>query len=196
MTNENKSIPAGSIALAQAFQGNTDIDHLAQSTSPELALVILQNLAGLELSIGKKVTPNHFVAQTIGFDNAKNLSGYLAGGTLYVPKNHPALQTSYLEQIPIFIEQGMTRSQIARRLKITQRHVRRLVAKLGLSGVSKVSRSIRRLPSPSESDFNGGLTGMPASFSTHPQQTACFVAQGVILTPIGIYSPQPKEEQK
>ncbi|WP_432449035.1 hypothetical protein [Aliiroseovarius marinus] len=182
---------AAADTLAQAFSGDSDIDLLAQSTSPQLAALLLRRLPGVELKVGLKVNSEHFVSQAIGLENAKQLAEYLAGGTIYVPKRHPGYQASLRDQIPKLIAAGLSRPEIAASLSVSQRHVRRIASKLGLSGVSRVKLGPKPHPSPSRSDFNGGLTGVSAGFAGNTLFEACFIPQRAILSKYGIFSPQP-----
>jgi hypothetical protein len=179
----------------ELFSGDSDLDLLAQSLSADLALRIPEKFGGLELRVPKTMYRDHPIAVAIGYESAKSLANYAGGGTLFVPRRHPALRTKTKLQVKALIAAGEPRHVIAQRVGFGMRQLRRITQELGLSGVSLAKSGSKSLPAPSEGVSNGGLTGGVACFAPLDTQEASFASQCVIQTKFGIYSPQPQKDQ-
>lgn len=181
---QNKSV------LLEAFTGDSELDLLAQTTSPQLALLLLEHFPGLELKLPTEVPTDHHVARKLGHDYASALATYLSGSMIYIPKRHPAVSAALSLLVKELIGAGEPRHEIARTLGITQRHLRRITAKLGLSGVSCASHTVKRLPNCPQSHSNGGLTGVSENFAPLSPLNASSASERTIQTKFGIYVPQ------
>jgi len=181
--------------VSEVFSGDSDLDLLAQTLSPDLALRILEEFAGLDLRVPKTMYWDHPIAEAIGLDDAQRLADYAGGDTLFIPIRHPALRAQTDMQIAAMVANGIPRRVIARCVGLGMRQLRRRTNDMGLSGVSTTQRSTKALPSPPESVFNGGLTGVSASFAAPDTSEASHDAVCVIQTKFGIYTPQPKKDQ-
>lgn len=180
-----------------------DIDMLAHTLSPTIAFLLLKHFPGVELRVPKKMRPDHPIAEAIGFEFACQLSDYTGLGKIGIPMRHPARGNAYVTRDRDFaarleemLQQGMKRVDIATRLGITPRHLRRITAKMGLSGVSNYSARRKALPAPPESKSNGGLTGGLVDFGLHAPPDTPNGAQWASESKYGFYTPQPRKDQQ
>lgn len=178
------------------FTGTSDIDMVAQAVSPQVALLLLEHFAGVELRGVKKMHRKHFIAQKIGYENALMLSEYLGTGIIIVPVKHPVIGLKRNRQIAAMIKRGITRREIAVHFNISQRHIRRLAANMGLSGRYSITNAkVRHLTAPKRKS-NGGLTGGCCEFATQPPSTLPKPPYGAVCSIHGYYLPQQKKENK
>ncbi len=187
--------------LLTAFAGNSDIDQLAQTVSPDLALSLLLNFAGVELRVPKKISQGHHIAEAIGLERAKLLADYTGGGMIFIPRLHPGLRAMQEQKVKEMILACKPRRVIAVELGISHRQVRRITNRLGLSGFTLANARPKSPAIPPESDFNGGLTGGVGEITTpHPTNTpnapdgAVLGKHGYVVPPQQQH-PQRKEEK-
>jgi len=159
-------------SIEDMFSTESEIDQLAQSLSPQIALLILKEFRGATLGVPKNMKPDNWLSEKIGFQNAQLVSDYMGGGKITVPARHPAHVFVQECQVRSMLEAGLSGPQIATELGISDRQVRRIKSRIGLSGVSYVPHyktallpptgdisPTQSLPAPPESVFNGGGNG-------------------------------------
>lgn len=189
--------------LLAAFdsESENEIDMLATTLSPQIALLLLQHFPGVDLRIPQKMYREHRIARAIGYRFAKMLSDYSPQGRIHIPLRHPAktggatsddeLKAKLLKMI----EAGMIRDEIAAEIGTSPRNLRRVLSRLGLSGVSTHQPGRNTLPAPSESKSNGGLTGGLVDFGPYPPSDTPNGAQRASESKYGFYTPQPRKDQ-
>lgn len=97
---------------------------LAETLGIEIALALIREFGGLELSFPKDPPADHPVIKALGETDGRAVCMFLGGGAIYVPKTP---NRSRWRQVQALADQGFDKGQIARALGLSQRHVRRLV---------------------------------------------------------------------
>lgn len=96
---------------------------LAEALGLRIALVFMREFGGREIRIPKKPGLEHPVLQALGEKDGRALCHYLADQTIYVPHCHA---TGRRRSVLDMIASGKTQGSIARQLKLSERHVRRI----------------------------------------------------------------------
>jgi hypothetical protein len=164
------------------FTGHSDIDLLAQSTSPDLARLLLAYYPGAELKVPKSVDANHHLSHNLGFENARKLAGYAGGGLLNIPtrKFYSGDREAVIMEM---IESGHSRQEIAIELGIGVRMLRNITKKMGISGrATRVGRPTALLMTPSSSS-NAPLTQVAAFSNVIPLHNAETASTGKYNNP-------------
>ena len=178
------------------FTGGSDIDLVAQTLSPQIALLLIEHFAGVELKVPKKMHQHHRISQCIGYDNACAISDYSGGGVLLIPVKKPTVIQNRNATIVKMIKAGVPHAKIAKHHNITTRHLRRIVGEIGLSGQTCAPRNPNNPVKPPKSKSNGGLTGGISVFTTpHPSKPQT-PPDGAVCGKHGYYLPQTKMETK
>lgn len=102
----------------------SSIEEIAETIGVRLALKIVQVYGGSEAYFPKKPNDDHPVIQALGKEDGYAICKYMGGSVLSVPHCKPPRNA--LSAIRRLEAEGLSRSEIARRLGITQRHVRRV----------------------------------------------------------------------
>lgn len=118
--------------LLDLFSGETEIDLLAQTLSPDIALRLMENFPGFDIKIPKKIGWAHPISQAIGLEDAKLVADYFEGGAMYVPSNNAVNKAIFRLQVEAMVRDGVPRVIIARSLGITDRNLLPLIKELGL----------------------------------------------------------------
>jgi len=96
---------------------------VAETLGLGTALKLMQHYGGQEVNFPLRLKDGHELISLLGEEQANALCHYMSGQQLYVPHGRRSLRRQEVEKLRA---NGMTRSQIARALGISQRHVRRL----------------------------------------------------------------------
>ncbi len=194
---QNKStVPENNQFSEAEFEGDRDIDHVAQILSPDIARLLMAYYSGVELKIPKTMHRQHHIALHIGFENACALSEYSNGAELCVPKRSPVSNAARGAQIVEMVGNGVCRREIALELGICMRQLRRITQKLGLSGKSLAKRSSGVRLKVIKSAVNAPLTALTTSFdrrSTHSDHSNASVPVGAVCGKYGYFLPQTKQ---
>jgi hypothetical protein len=178
--------------------GNETLDDVARSVSADLARLLLACYPGVEVRIPHKLKPTHHFVENLGWKNALLLCAYMPEDTLNVPLR-PFSKTLRNDRIRELLEAGACRRDMALELGITQRHVRRLISALGLSGEMGARDSLKRpasIPPLRNSKSNAPLTGAVASFDRRPSNSLRFSTrppEGAVCGKYGYFIPQQKQ---
>lgn len=97
---------------------------LAETLGIDVALALIREFGGLELSFPKDPPSDHRVIKALGETDGRAVCMFLGGGTIYVPKTP---NRSRWRQVQALADQGFDKGQIARALGLSQRHVRRIL---------------------------------------------------------------------
>ena len=96
---------------------------------------LIQHFGGTELKFPKKPGDDHPVVKALGPELGPAVSHFLTGVTIYIPH---ARTSSARKDILNLEKKGLTRSEIARELKISQRHVRRMANSKGRKNPNQI----------------------------------------------------------
>lgn len=97
---------------------------LAETLGLRVALQLMQEFGGCEMSFPKVPGPDHRVVQAMGEADANAICAYLGGSVIYIP--HGRAPRSARSAVLDLQSKNLTRAEIARTLGISQRHVRRV----------------------------------------------------------------------
>ncbi len=101
----------------------------------EGALLIARARGGARLSIPSRVTPESPVAQIVGLERAQALSAYYTSGhtsqEIEIPLGPTGARAEHVRAIWRLLDEGVSSEEIARRLRIASRTVRRHKARSG-----------------------------------------------------------------
>lgn len=115
--------------LPPEFEGlPASLVEVAQVLGLRVALGLMREFGGREMRFPKSPGPHHPIIKALGEEDGRALCHYLADQTLYVPHGRAA---SNRRQVVALEDAGLTRGQIARRLQLSARHVRRLSRSAG-----------------------------------------------------------------
>lgn len=89
-----------------------------------VVIKLVEHYGGLEITIPRCPGADHPVVAALGPRDAEALGALLGGGKIYVPHLH---KHSSLEDVRACMAKNMEPKQIARHLKLSIRHVRRLM---------------------------------------------------------------------
>ncbi|GAA0311592.1 MULTISPECIES: helix-turn-helix domain-containing protein [Rhodovulum] len=96
---------------------------VAETLGLRVALRLIEVCGGQEVKFPKSPPPDHPIIKALGEEDGFALCRFLGGGMIYVPH---ARARAVRHQVGALEGQGLSRAQIARRLGISQRHVRRV----------------------------------------------------------------------
>lgn len=152
------------------------VEHNRQfSSSPETATqvmlevfghqafaLICDALGGAEIKAPKveSLTDDHVLVERLGWEAATKFCETFAGDMIYIPKSafRNEIRNEYITEA---IMAGVPRNEIALNLNLSASYLRRLVSKLGLSGVVAADTAKCEPPALPYPVSNGGLTGLP-----------------------------------
>ena len=97
---------------------------LAETLGLRIALRLMAEWGGCEMSFPKAPGPEHRVTQALGEDDARAVCDFLGGQVIYIP--HGKAPRSARAAVLDLERRNLTRAEIARTLGISQRHVRRV----------------------------------------------------------------------
>ncbi|TCT37445.1 helix-turn-helix domain-containing protein [Martelella mediterranea] len=100
------------------------IEEIGEAIGMRLALKIVAVFGGREIKFPGNPSDNHPVIVALGKEDGYKVCNYMAGGTLSVPHCRPRRNAK--AEIQRLEAEGLTRGEIARRLGITQRWVRKM----------------------------------------------------------------------
>jgi len=153
--------------------GKSPIEQLAEATSVDLAKKLVRHYPGVELRPPLKIEhSSHHLVRNLGRQDAELLCQYAGADTILVPRKLPhSLRFDHRlgrdEFIRRMVADGLSRREMALQLGLSQRYVRRLVSKLGLSGEMGCRRHQNK-PNSLSRVSNAPLTGHEAENPLHP----------------------------
>lgn len=100
------------------------IEMIAETIGVRLALKLVQTFGGLEVSFPARPHDTHPVIIALGKEDGYAICDYMAGSAMSVPHCKPPRNAK--AAIAKLEAEGLSRAEIARRLGLTQRHVRRM----------------------------------------------------------------------
>lgn len=100
------------------------VEDIAETIGVRLALKIVQAFGGLEVSFPRRPDDGHPVIIALGRRDGYEICKYMGGSTVSVPHCRPPRNAR--AQIARLEAEGLSRGEIARRLGLTQRWVRKL----------------------------------------------------------------------
>lgn len=101
----------------------SSIEEIAETIGVRLALKIVQVFGGREIKFPVRPHDQHSVILALGKDDGYEICKYMGGSLISVPHCRP--RKNARDEIAKLEALGLSRGEIARRLGITQRHVRR-----------------------------------------------------------------------
>ena len=96
---------------------------VAETFGFPVVIKLIEEFGGLEVRFPQRPADDHPIIKILGPDVGTSVSHFLTGMTIYIPH---ARTKSAREEVLVLEKNGMTRSEIARALGISQRHVRRM----------------------------------------------------------------------
>lgn len=99
------------------------IEEIAETIGVRLALKIVQAFGGLEIKFPVRPHDQHPVILALGVEDGYEICRYMGGSLISVPHCRPPRNAR--AQIAKLEAEGLSRGEIAKRLGLTQRHVRR-----------------------------------------------------------------------
>ena len=163
---------ANSDKIVNPENERSSIEQLADAISIELAKKLVRHYPGIELRLPLKIKhSSHHLIRNLGRDDAEALCKYAGEDTISVPRTMPfSLKFNHNIDRDDFIRQmvvdGLCRREMALHLGVSQRQVRRLISKLGLSGELGSRRCINK-PNSLSRVSNAPLTGHGSETSAH-----------------------------
>jgi hypothetical protein len=97
---------------------------VAEEVGIRPVLALIEAFGGLEMSFPESPSADHRLVKALGEADAKAICSVLGGQTTYVPRNAARKTASEVRRLEL---EGLGPDQIARKLKISVRHVRRLL---------------------------------------------------------------------
>ncbi|MCF6432926.1 helix-turn-helix domain-containing protein [Leisingera sp. MMG026] len=104
--------------------------YIADEISVEVAVRLAEAKGGRRVYIPKNPDSETALAKLVGWENACLLSKLLGHGELPVPAGSFGGQTGRRQRIAMLLDQGMSHSDIAAKVDVTQRTVERVAASL------------------------------------------------------------------
>jgi Mor family transcriptional regulator len=97
---------------------------VAETLGLPIVLRLMAAFGGREVKFPRCPGPGHEIVRALGERDARALCALLGGDTLYVP--HARRRRSSRDEVLELEARGLTRGEIAARLRLSQRHVRRV----------------------------------------------------------------------
>lgn len=97
---------------------------LAETLGLRIALRLMQEWGGCEMSFPKVPGADHRIIQALGEEDARTVCAFLGGSVIYIPHGRP--RRSARQSVMDLAAKNLNRAEIARALGISQRHVRRV----------------------------------------------------------------------
>lgn len=133
-------VPSGFVDESDAFLIREAIlDELGQWSFDKLC----QAFGGLQIDIPGRpttITEDHDLAQVLGLDDARLLCEAVGPARYYVPQYRPADDRK--DRLIDMVQRGFANWEISRALSLTERHVRRLLAQLGITNPNRKPRKL------------------------------------------------------
>lgn len=123
---------------------DSPLDALADEFGQGLIQRLSETMGGQSVRIPKAVqylTDDHPLVAAVGRMDAEDIVGLCGGESIYIPSG--GYKTRLPDQIKTLCAQGLTENQIAARLRITDRQVRRYKKRMGISTKENSHRSGR-----------------------------------------------------
>ncbi|MBW8283339.1 MAG: helix-turn-helix domain-containing protein [Rhizobium sp.] len=102
----------------------TSIEEVAETIGVRLALKLVQLFGGLEVRFPARPHDQHPIILALGKEDGYAICQYMGGNSYSVPHCRPPRNAK--AAIAKLEAEGLSRAEIARRLGLTQRHVRRM----------------------------------------------------------------------
>ncbi len=99
---------------------------VAESLGVRVALKLIAEFGGLEMKFPKKPSADHPIILALGESDGYALCEFMSGCATYVPHARSGTKARDVRRL---VQQGMDRNKVAQELKISVRHVRRIVNK-------------------------------------------------------------------
>lgn len=96
---------------------------VAETFGLAVVIKLIERFGGLEMRFPQNPADDHPIVKALGPELGPSVSHFLTGVTIYIPH---ARTKSALRDVLALEKQGLSRSEIARELGISQRHVRRM----------------------------------------------------------------------
>jgi hypothetical protein len=102
----------------------TSIEEIAETIGVRLALKLVQKFGGLEVQFPARPHDQHPIILELGKEDGYAICKYMGGNSYSVPHCRPPRNAR--AAVARLEAEGLSRAEIARRLGLTQRHVRRV----------------------------------------------------------------------
>ncbi len=102
----------------------------------DAAITLLARLGGLTVVLPLEPQARDLVASAIGVDRAKALAAALGGGQVLLPRATSWLLARRDEEVVVRAAAGETRTELALRFGLTERHVYRILAEASATNPS------------------------------------------------------------
>lgn len=96
---------------------------VAETLGPRVAIALIDKFGGLEVKFPHRPRPDHPIIKALGETDGHALCEFLGGQSIYVPHNRAGSRRA---EVLALEAAGCDRATIARRLQLSQRHVRRI----------------------------------------------------------------------
>lgn len=96
---------------------------VAETFGLQVVFLLMEHFGGLDVQFPRNPPDDHPLVQALGQETGREVSHFLTGATIYIP--HARGKTTQ-RAIMKLEKAGLDRSEIARTLGISQRHVRRV----------------------------------------------------------------------
>lgn len=96
---------------------------VAETLGPRVAVALIDHFGGLEVKLPRRPRSDHPIIKALGETDGTALCEFLGGQSIYVPHNRAGSRRA---EILAMEAAGFDRAAIARRLQLSQRHVRRI----------------------------------------------------------------------
>lgn len=151
---------------------DTETRTMLDALGPETFEAVCRAFGGLDISVPRQeyLSDEHVLVKRLGWEMERELCGNFPGEGLYIPKRDPGIHERYA-YITEAVMTGVQRNEIATTLNLSTSYVRRLVKKLGLSGVVADKKSVEVAPSAPAPVSNAGLPCLPRISSPIPHPT-------------------------
>lgn len=100
---------------------------IVEAVGYDLALTLVARFGGTELRIPRHPDERDAIAQCIGVEAATRLAETFSSGRCELPRCAAWLQARRDEEISVRYNGGETQAELARRFRLTERHIRRIL---------------------------------------------------------------------
>lgn len=101
----------------------TSLIDIAEVLGMRVAIALIENFGGLDVKFPVKPGNEHPVIKALGETDGYALCHYMGGQAIYIPRKAVANLRASVEALDAM---SLSRAEIARRLQISERHVRRI----------------------------------------------------------------------